>query len=291
LYQTVSTNPFNPFFITSNESQKLLYFTQTFALLGGYNPSTTPSTISIASLNDSHLKFQQISQSCQFKIFQSPVKTAILLKERDSLAKNLDHELRTVSLLIDLSSEIIAKDNQDPKKLFKILLNSSRRQKTIALISSDFIQLITSPPTIFSISFMDFLNNVYDFLLSKPRVKFKSKKSFKQILSRFIDPKIYGNFHFLTHFFRTLFLWLETKLVSFEIRSLTPISLQVNLSTPTNHNLSKFQCNSLMSNFLHFISAYFNYRSWMTPNSIIIEFPLVLSRKCKEDYKKHKEWT
>lgn len=259
-------------------------------MLSGYNPSTTPSAISIVSLNDSSLKFHQISQLCQFKIFQSPVKTAILLKERDSLIKNLDHELRTASLLIDLSSEIIAKDVQDNKELLKILLNSSRRQKTITLISSDFIQLITSPPTIFSISFMDFLNNVYDFLLSKPQVKFKSKKSFKQILSRFIDPKIYGNFHFLTHFFRTLFLWFATIPVSLEIRSSTPISLQVKLSIPTNHNLSKFHCNSLMSNFLNFISAYFNYRFWMTPNSIIIEFPLVLSGKCKEDYKKHEKW-
>ncbi|MFX0181528.1 MAG: hypothetical protein ACFE95_00500 [Candidatus Hodarchaeota archaeon] len=291
MYHQQGANPFNPFFIISDNSKEILYYTQAFALVSGYNPSTMPSTISIASLDNLNLKYRQVSQLGEFKVFQNRTKTAILLKERDSLAKNLDHELRTASLLIDLSTEIMFKENHSPNKLFKILLNASRRQKTITLISSDFIRLITAPPTIFSISFMDFLNNVYDSLLDKPQVKFKSRKSFKQILSCFINPKIYGNFQFLTQFFETLFMWFEPIPFSFEIGSSTPISLQVNLSISANHNLSKFQCYSLMSNFLYFISAYFNYRSWMTPNSIIIEFPLVLSGKYKEDYKKHKEWT
>ncbi|MFX0149929.1 MAG: hypothetical protein ACFFAJ_04050 [Candidatus Hodarchaeota archaeon] len=275
LYQQLGKKPFNPFFITHNDSDELLYFTQTFATYSGYHPSTNPSAISVPNLEDLNLGFQHIGKTNQFRIFQSPPNPLILLEERNKLAKNLDHELRTVALLLNLCSEIITKDDQEFKKPFKILLRTSRRQKTVTLVYSHFIQLITTPPDIFSISFMDFLNNIYDFLLSQPQVKFKSKVSFKQILSLHIDPKIYGNLHFLSHFFRNIFFWLETIPLSFEIRSDTPISLQVMLSTPTD-NVSKIQSYPLMSHLFHFFSTYFNYRFWTTQNSIRIEFPIVL---------------
>ena len=271
----IGTKPFNTFIILSSNDQVVFFFTQSFAQLSGFHPSTLPSSIPIQTLHKLNLDIQRCEPLDCYEVYQ--FKQNPSFSNRYFWVEDLIHELRTASLTIDLGAHVLAENEQMAPILLRKLLRASHRQKISTLIASDFLQLLTSAPTIYSISLTEILTRGLSHSPATSQVKFHLASSIMSDLICNINPIILGNFHFLTNFFTTLLSWLETELVTLEMEIINPVSVQVSMNIPHDHFLSNIQGFPLIPHYLNYITAYFNSCSWITQSSINILFPLVLS--------------
>jgi hypothetical protein len=271
----IGTKPFNPFIILSSNDQVVFFFTQSFALHSGLHPSTLPSSIPIPSLQKLNLETQHCEPLDCYKVYQFKQKTSF--SNSNFWVEDLIHELRTASLTIDLGAHLLAESEHMAPMLLRKLLRASHRQKISTLIASDFLQLLTTTPTIYSISLTEILTRGLSHSPNTAQVKCHLVSLIKSNLIGHVNPIIWGNFHFLANFFTTLLSWLETELVTLEMEIINPVSVQVSMNIPHDHLLSNIQGFSLITHYLNYIAAYFNGRSWITQTSINILFPLVLS--------------
>lgn len=268
----IGIQPFNPFIILSSYDQGILFFTQTFARLSGFHPSTIPSSIPILALQA--LK-PIIHNRGNFEIYQFKEKDSFYF--RDSCVDALIHELRTVSLAIDLGTHVLTENDHMAPLLLQKLLRSKHRQRVSTLVASDFIQLVTSTLSFYPTSLTKVLTDGLSHSPTISKVRFRLASSVEAIILGHFDPNIWGNFHFLTRFFTTLLTWLEAESVTVEMEIINPISVQVSIKVPHDRFLSNIKGFSLISHYLHYFAAYFNGRGWVTQSAINVLFPIVFS--------------
>lgn len=268
----IGTTPFNTFVILSSNEQAALFFTQSFAHLSGFHPSTVPSSIPIPILHKLNIDIHCCEPLDCYEIYLFKQKSS-LLHERVWI-EDLIHELRTASLTIDLGAHVLAEDEHLAPMLLQKILRASHRQKIATLIASDFLQLLTSTPIINSISLTKMLTSSLSHSLSTTQMKFHLTSSINENLIGHINPIIWGNFHFLTNFFTTLLSWLETELITVEMEIINPVAVQIRMKIAHDHFLTSIQGFPLIPHYLHYIAAYFNACSWITQTSINIIFPL-----------------
>ncbi len=271
----IGTKPFNPFIILSLNEQSLLFFTQSFVQLSGFHPSTVLLSNPITAINELNLDIQRFEMLDCYEVYQFKQKTSFY--NSNFWVEDLIHELRTASLTIDLGAHVLTENEHLAPMLLRKLLRASHRQKISTLIASDFLQLLTSTPSIYSISLTEILTSGLSHSPVTDQVKFYLTSSIKSDLMGHINPIILGNFHFLANFFTTLLSWLETESVTLEMEIINPVSVQVSMNIPYDHFLSNIQGFPLIPHYLNYIAAYFNSCSWITQSSINILFPLVLS--------------
>ena len=271
----VVVKPFNPFIILSSFNQALLFFTQTFAQISGFHPSTIPSYIPFPVHDKLNLEIQHCELIGNIQIYQFKEENSFYY--RNSCVEALIHELRTASLAIDLGAHIMAENEDLAPMVLNKLLRAAHRQKVSTLVASDFIQLVTIPPLIYPTSLIKILSDGLSHSPALSRNKFCLESSIETFTLGHVNPVILGNFHYLTKFFSTLLIWLEAEPVTVELEIINPISVQVSLNVPHNHFLSNNQGFSLIPHYVDYFAANFNARAWVTQTSINILFPLVLS--------------
>lgn len=282
----IGTKPFDSFVILSSNDHSLLFFTQSFAQLSGFHPSIVPSLIPIPNIWVQNLDIQRRVPFDQYEIYQFKQRTSLCYE--NLWVETMIHELRTASLTIDLGAHVLVENDQSAPYILQKLLRASHRQKISTLIASDFLQLLISPPSIYSISLTKILISGLSHCPVAP-LKFHLASSIETNFLGHINPIIWGNFHFLANFFTTFFSWLGMECVTLEMEIINPVSVLVSLDIPPTHSLSHIQGFSLIPHYLHYITAYFNGRAWMTQSSVKILFPLVLSTLNSDSNFKHSE--
>lgn len=271
----IGTKPFNPFIILSSYDQSLLFFTQTFSQISGFHPSTIPCNIPVTVLDRLKPDIRSYNLHGKYEIYQFKEKPSYDYK--DHCVDALIHELRTASLIIDLGANVLAKNEQLAPVLLQKILRAAHRQKISTLIASDFIHLVTSTPIIYPTSLLKILTDGLSRSPGISHVKFRLASSIEAVILTHVNPTIWGNFHHLTNFFTTLLTWLGNESVEIEMEIINPVSVQASIKIPHNRFLSNIQGFPLISHYLHYITAYFNGRSYITQNSIKILFSLSLS--------------
>jgi hypothetical protein len=254
--------PFSAYLLVSNDDQTVRFFTQTFSRLSGYHASTAPMSVPVPSTDNFQLKFERISPSSNFTVYLVVQQNSPLLWKNEWV-EVLIHELRTSSLSFDLGSYIFSTRHQVTPRLVHSLLEASRRQRVSTLIASDLIQLISSPPKISSVFLLNILMKSFNQLPESTQINFRLSN----------NPIIWGNNSYLASFFSTL-LYLIPYQVTLDVDIINPFSIQVSILTTSDQYLSSIKGFILLSNYLNYVSSYFNARQWITQQSINIIFPL-----------------
>ncbi|NHJ02646.1 MAG: hypothetical protein EAX86_10950 [Candidatus Heimdallarchaeota archaeon] len=242
-------------------------------MISGYHPST-PS-IPVATIKNSNLTFFQTSISGFPKlIFVNP--THFSHSERNKPWMDLIiHELRTASHTIELGSYLIS-NNQNTPEMIRTVIQSCKRQKVATLIASDFIQLLTSPPEIYSTSLIQIIQD--GLITPNPsQIHLNFHLPFNPSIFKQNSLNFLGNYFFLKNFLTTLLVWLESEEIFLEFNIINPVTASIGISIPEDTCLSKLKNYPLIPHYISYIAAYFNGRAWLTQNTINLLFPLDLA--------------
>ena len=142
--EKVLTTPFSSYIIA--EGDRILYFTQAFVELSGINPSQ--SSPKLSDLVNRNLVFDVPEDSYSiYDIYLCHQKSSSISEFQNSWVKDLVHELRTSSSVLELGTHVITEtENPSLRELSKTLTKASHRQRISTLIASDLIQLLANPP-------------------------------------------------------------------------------------------------------------------------------------------------
>jgi len=271
---TIFTQPFTPFAILSGDHDEVLYFTHTFAQMSRIHPSTPlfNKKVLFSLRNDLH----SISLG-SYKIFYSSATfPQAFSSTTGNWVEELLHELRTGSLLMDLSSHLMKNMDSIDQRVIHRFTRAAFRQKISTIITTDLVQLMLYPPIIQPISLTGVLRHSLKYLQ-----KSCSNTRFNIVSSsnghRTHTPEIFGSSRFPENIFSTLLTWLQGVPITLEMEIINNFSVGISLIIPDDFLLSTIQGFSLIAHYLRFFTSYFNSRSWMTHNSINIIFPRVLS--------------
>ena len=271
----IKTKPFNPFVILSSYDHTLLFFTQTFAQLSGFHPSTLPSMIPAPLENQLKLELKNYMTIGNYEFHQFKENDPFYY--RNLCVDALIHELRTASLAIDLGTHVLIEYNQLIPSMLQKLLCAAHRQKISTIVASDIIQLVTSTPLIYPISLLKILTDGLSQSPDISLVRFRLASPTETLILEHVNPTIWGNFQYLTSFFTSLLMWLKNEKVTVLMEIINPVSVQVTITIPHERFLSSIQGFSLIAHYLHYVAAYFNGRAWVTQTSVNILFPLTLT--------------
>ncbi len=270
---TIYSQPFNPFIILSADHEDVFYFTQTFAQMSGIHPSTR--LISNKALFSLHLDLHSISLR-SYKIFYSSV-----LPSLSSIIENwvddLTYELRTSSLLMDLSHYLLKSMETMDQKVVQRFSRAAYRQKILTIIVSDLIQLLLKPPALYPIALSEVLRTSFQYLRNSFASQLNMVSSLTTDNFTTSNPEIWGGSHFPENIFSTLLTWLHGVPLTIEVEIINKFSVGVSFNVPNNSLLATTQGFPLVAHYLRFFTSYFNSRLWMTQNSINIILPCVFS--------------
>ena len=267
---TIFSNPFNPFIILSADHGDVFYFTQTFAQMSGIHPSTRQ--ISNKTLFSLHMDLNSIPLKT-YKIFYSSISQPMTLTI-NKWVEELTHELRTGSLLMDLSHHLMKSVETLDQKVIQRFSQVAYRQKILTIIVTDLIQLLLNPPNIYPVSLTNVLTTSFYY------VRNSSNTQFNMISSGDLDtsnPEIWVSSQFPENIFSTILTWLRCFPITIEVEIMNNFSVGISFSIPNDTLLTAMQGFSLVSNYLQFFTSYFNGRLWLAQNSINIILPCVYS--------------
>ncbi|MHA2202487.1 MAG: hypothetical protein ACW991_02245 [Candidatus Hodarchaeales archaeon] len=277
---TIFSNPFNPFIILSADHDEVLYFSQTFAQMSGIHPSTRQ--ISNKTLFSLHLDLYSIPLR-SYKIFYSSVSqplTSII----NNWVDELTYELRTGSLLMDLSHYLMKSVESMDQRVVQRFSHVAYRQKILTIIVTDLIQLLLNPPNIYPVSLSDVLRTSFHYIRSSSNTQFNMISSLDLDDFETSNPEIWGSSHFPENMFSTILTWLRGLPITIEVEIMNDFSVGISFSVPSDsltknldNSLTTLEGYSLVSHYLKFFTSYFNGRLWVSQNSINIILPCVYS--------------
>ncbi|MFX0123354.1 MAG: hypothetical protein ACFFAE_06915 [Candidatus Hodarchaeota archaeon] len=269
---TIYSNPFNPFIILSADHDEVFYFTQTFAQMSGIHPST--QQVSNKTLFSLHMDLYSIPFK-SYKIFYSSISqplTSII----NNWVEELTHELRTGSLLMDLSHYLMKSvETMDPKVIQRFS-HVAYRQKILTIIVTDLIQLLLNPPNIYPVSLSSVLRSSFHYVRTSSNTQFNMISSSDPDLET-SNPEIWASSHFPENLFSAILTWLQGFPITIEVEIMNNFSVGISFSVPSDSLLTTLQGFSLIAHYLKFFTSYFNGRLWLTQNSINIVLPCVYS--------------
>ncbi|MFX1538863.1 MAG: hypothetical protein ACFFDI_32145, partial [Promethearchaeota archaeon] len=270
---TIYSNPFNPFIILSADHDEVFYFTQSFAELSGIHSSTRQ--ISNKTLFSLHMDLYSIPLKT-YKIFYSsfshPITSMI-----NNWVEELTYELRTGSLLMDLSHYLMRSVESLDQKVIQRFSHISYRQKILTIIVTDLIQLLLNPPNIYPVSLSNVLRTSFHYLRNSSNTQFNMISSLDSYDLETSNPEIWGSSHFPENLFSTILTWLHGLPITIEVEIMNDFSIGISFSIPSETLLTTLQGFSLVSHYLRFFTSYFNGRLWLNQNSINIILPCVYS--------------
>ena len=270
----IYSQPFTPFIILSADHDEVFYFTQTFAQLSGINPSACVINNKTLSSLYPNLYSTPLG-AC--KIFFSSVPQT-LASVVDSWVDDLTYELRTGSLLMDLSHHIMGSVKRLDQKLVQRFSRAAYRQKILTIIVSDLIQLLLSPPNFFPVSLSEVLRTCFGYLRNSSKTQFNLISSSSTDDYETFDPEIWGSSHYPENIFSTLLTWLQGVPITLEVEIINKFSVGISFNVLDHFLLTTTQDFPLVTQYLRFFTSYFNCRLWMTQNSINIILPIVPSK-------------
>jgi hypothetical protein len=270
---TIYSNPFNPFIILSADHDEVFFFTQTFAQMSGIHPST--QQISNKTLFSLHMDLNSIPLR-SYKIFYSSISqplTSII----NNWVEELTHELRTGSLLMDLSHYLMKSVETMDKKVIQRFSQVAYRQKILTIIVTDLIQLLLNPPNIYPVSLTNVLRTSFHYVCCSSNTQFNMISSQDQNDLETSNPEIWASSYFPENIFSSILTWLRGLPITIEVELMNNFSVGISFSIPSDSLLTTLQGFSLVAHYLQFFTSYFNGRLWLTQNSINIILPCVHS--------------
>ncbi|MFX1517890.1 MAG: hypothetical protein ACFFC6_16435 [Promethearchaeota archaeon] len=267
---TIFSNPFNPFIILSADHGDVFYFSQTFAQMSGIHPSTRQ--ISYKALFSLHMDLDSIPLK-SYKIFYSSIPQPLSLTT-NNWVEELTHELRTGSLLMDLSHHLMNSVETVDQRVVQRFSHVAYRQKILTIIVTDLIQLLLNPPNIYPVSLSNVLKTSFCYVRNSFNTQFNIISSGDLDTS---NPEIWASSHFPENIFSTILTWLRGFPITIEVEIMNNFSVGVSFSIPSDSLLTTLQGFSLVSHYLQFFTSYFNGRLWVNQNSINIILPCVYS--------------
>lgn len=270
---TIYSNPFNPFIILSADHDEVFYFTQTFAQMSGIHPSTRQ--ISNKTLFSLHMDLYSIPLK-SYKIFCSSVSqplTSII----NNWVEELTYELRTGSLLMDLSHYLMKSVESMDQRVVQRFSHVAYRQKILTIIVTDLIQLLLNPPNIYPVSLSNVLRTSFYYIRNSSNTQFNMISSLDPNDLETSNPEIWGSSHFPENIFSTILTWLRGQQITIEVEIMNNFSVGISFSIPSDSLLTTLKGFSLVAHYLQFFTSYFNGRVWLTQNSINIILPCVYS--------------
>jgi hypothetical protein len=268
---TIYSNPFNPFIILSADHGEVFYFSQTFAQMSGIHPSTRQ--ISNKMLFSLHMDLNSISLKT-YKIFYSSISQPLTLLI-NNWVEELTHELRTGSLLMDLSHHLMKSVETMDQKVVQRFSHVAYRQKILTIIVTDLIQLFLNPPNIYPVSLSNVLRTSFHYLRNSTNTQFNLISSGELDIS---NLEIWASSYFPENIFSTILTWLQGFPITIEVEIMNNFSVGISFSIPSELSfLTTLQGFSLVSHYLQFFTSYFNGRLWLSQNSINIILPSVYS--------------
>ena len=271
---TIYSNPFNPFIVLSADHGEVFYFSQTFSQMSRIHPSTRH--ISNKTLFSLHMDLNSIPLK-NYKIFYSSISQPLALTI-NNWVEELTHELRTGSLLMDLSHHLMKSVEIMDQKVVQRFSHVAYRQKILTIIVTDLIQLLLNPPNIYPVSLSNVLRTSFQYLRNSSNTQFNMISSLNYDGLETSNPEIWASSHFPENLFSTILTWLRGFPITIEVEMMNNFSVGISFSIPSEHSLlTTLQGFSLVSHYLQFFTSYFNGRLWLTQNSINIILPCVYS--------------
>jgi hypothetical protein len=269
----IGNQAFDPYVILSPQNDSVLYFSQAFAQISRFHPST--GAISKSMFRELDLELKKTKLNVCYEILQC---VGNKTNYRTSWIDAIIHELRTASLAISLGAYAFALDEEVAPLILSKILQASHRQKISTLIASDLIQLLTTPPETHPISLARILKESLSRFPPPIQINFSLGSLIKIGAVEHIHPFILGNQEFLEHFFGTIFSWLEMEEATVEMEIINPVTVKVSIRIPNDQFLTNIQGFYLISHYIEYVIGYFNGRSWLDQTSINIMFPLCENR-------------
>jgi hypothetical protein len=270
---TIYSNPFNPFIILSADHGDVFYFTQTFAQMSGIHPSTPQ--ISNKTLFSLQMDLYSIPLK-SYKIFYSSISQPLTLSV-NNWVEELTHELRTGSLLMDLSHHLMKSVESMDQKVIQRFSHVAYRQKILTIIVTDLIQLLLNPPNIYPVSLANVLRTSFHYLRNSSNTQFNMISSLESDGLETSNPEIWASSHFPENLFSTILTWLRGFPITIEVEIMNNFSAGISFSIPSDTLLTTLEGFNLVSHYLKFFTSYFNGRLWLTQNTINIILPCVYS--------------
>ncbi|MHA1330014.1 MAG: hypothetical protein ACTSR2_02945 [Candidatus Hodarchaeales archaeon] len=162
--------------------------------------------------------------------------------------------------------------------LIEKLQKASHRQKIATLVASDYIQLMSFPPSQETVSIAEVITEAISFIKDPRYVNFQNELSYGNLVlgPKQNDLKIIANRYFLYNFYTTILQWLKGHKTSIEIEVINPIAIEIKISIPFDGFLSNIQGFALIAQYIPFVTGFFNGRAWLTQNTINIIYPLIV---------------
>ncbi|MFX0171876.1 MAG: hypothetical protein ACFE9L_08150 [Candidatus Hodarchaeota archaeon] len=268
---SIFTQPFTPFVIVSAEHDDVYYYSHAFAQLSHIHPSTSLVSNKILfslrrDLNSIPLGGCKLFYSSD--TFPQPFSSA-----KEGWVDNLLHELRTGSLLMDLSSHLMRNMESIDQRVMYRFINAAQRQKISTIITTDLVQLLLYPPIVQPVSLTGVLRHSLKYLQQSSNTRFNLLSLTNK--PETYHPDIFGSSNYPGNVFSTLLTWLHGVPITLEMEIINKFSVGITFNIPDDFLLSTIQGFSLIANYLSFFTSFFNSRSWMTHNSINLIFPRV----------------
>ncbi len=276
-FSSLYTQPFNPFAIISTDNDEVFFFTQTFAQLCNIHPSSR--LIPKRTLLSIDPKLYSITfGSDSYKVIASSENIS-LSSITGNCVDDITHELRTGSLLMDLSSYLLRNTENLDSEVIERFHRAASRQKILSIVSSDFIELLLGSPMIHPVSLYEILRRSLKYLQTSPNTRINIVSSSEADLFDQSTTETWGSSHVPLNILSTLLAWLYGVPLTLEIEIINEFSMGISFNLPNNFLITNHQGYPLIVHYLQFMTCYFNYRSWITQNAINIVFPRILKPK------------
>ncbi|MHA2039730.1 MAG: hypothetical protein ACW98X_25220 [Promethearchaeota archaeon] len=273
-YSSLYTQPFNPFAILSTDTEEILYFTQTLAQTCGVHPSSRKLSKKKLLLLNPKL-YSITSGSHSYTIISSPDPIALSMVT-GTCVEDLTHELRTGSLLMDLSHYLMKNVDKLESDVIGRFTRAAARQKILSIISSDFIELLLGNHLLHPVSLHEILKSSLKYLQTSPKTQINIVSSSDSDIFEQSSAEIWGSSHTPLNILSTVLAWLYGMFFTIEIEVINSFSIGISFNLPDNFLLTNHQGFPLIEHYLRFLTSYFNYNYWITQNTITIIFPRVI---------------
>lgn len=268
---SIFTQPFTPFVILSADHDEVYYFTHSFAQMSHIHPSTP--LVSKKILFSLRRDLFAIPLGIYKLFYTSATFPQPFSSGKENWVDNLLHELRTGSLLMDLSSHLMRNMESIDQRVMHRFINAAQRQKISTIITTDLVQLLLYPPIVQPTSLTNVLRHSLKYLQKSSDTRFNILSSTSMLETH--NPEILGSSNYPENVFSTLLTWLHGVPITLEMEILNKFSIGITFNIPDDFLLSTIQGFPLIAHYLNFFASYFNSRSWMTHNTINIIFPRV----------------
>lgn len=273
-FSSLYTQPFNPFAILSTDTEELLFFTQTFAQISGIHPSSKiVSNKKLLSLNPKLYSVTFGTDSYKVISSSEPLSLSSVTGE---CVEDLTHELRTGSLLMDLSHYLMKNMESLESEVVERFARAASRQKISTIISTDFIELLLGNPILRPVSLHEILKTSLKYLQSSRNMRINIVSSSETDLFRQSNAEIWGSSRVPLNIITTVLAWLYGIPLTIEIEIINRFSMGISFNLPDNFLLTNHQGYPLIAHYLRFMTSYFNCKYWFTQNAISVTFPRVI---------------